>query len=243
MELFGAVGGGLFVLACLIVGLRVLLLAYRTGELPELCMGLGLVLMGGLSYPINVTARLAVGMSDEVRLALMLLSQLLMLVGCIAIAIFNARVFRPHARWPLALVAGIGLGLVGFFLLQCWTDGFLAFVLEGRGIYRFSIIVHGIPYLWAFIESTLYFMQLRKRRALGLADPLVTNRIRLWSITTGAATILNQLMILLEILRIDSATSPVAGAIVGPVGMVAAVCLWLAFDAPAAYTRRVLVRS
>ncbi|MBW2400540.1 MAG: hypothetical protein JRG80_14860, partial [Deltaproteobacteria bacterium] len=78
MEWLGAIGGGSFILASLVIGVRVLMLARRTRELPEIAMGLGLVLMGGLSYPINVAARMSVDLSPDLRVGMMLLSQLLM---------------------------------------------------------------------------------------------------------------------------------------------------------------------
>jgi hypothetical protein len=232
MEWLGAIGGGGFILACLIVGVRLLLLARRTRELPELAMGLGLLLMGGLSYPINVVARVSVELPEGNRVALMVFSQLLMWIGCVAIGVFNWKVFRPQARWPAWLVAGFTLALIGFFLAQCLGQGLFAFIDGQGGVYRFAITAQGIPYLWAFAESFLYHRKLRKRLELGLADPVVTRRVGFWALTTGASTAINQCMVLLEVLGIDSATSLVAALFVGPVGLVAAVGLWFAFDAP-----------
>jgi hypothetical protein len=233
VEWFGAIGGGAFILASLVVGARLLRLASRTHGLPELAMGLGLLLMGGLSYPINVVARLSTGLSDDLRLALMLVSQLLMWIGCVGIGVFNWRVFRPAERWPVALIVGFGGAIIAFFVAQCLTDGFFAFVDGRGGIYRFAIMAHGFPYLWAFLESFSYWIKLQRRLALGLADPVVVRRVSLWALTTGAATLINHVMVTLEVLGIDSATSPVATAVVGPVGLVAAVSLWLAFQSPA----------
>jgi hypothetical protein len=52
MELLAGIGGGAFVLVSLVIGVRVLWLARRTRGLPEFAMGLGLILMGGLGYPV-----------------------------------------------------------------------------------------------------------------------------------------------------------------------------------------------
>jgi hypothetical protein len=237
MEWLGAVGGGSFILASLIIGVRVLLLARRTRQLPELAMGLGLVLMGGLSYPINVAARMSVDLSPDTRVGMMLLSQLLMWIGCVAIGIFNWRVFRPEARWPLALLVTFASAMLVAFFVQCITVGMFAFVDARVGIYRFSIVPQGIPYVWGFVESFLYYRKLRKRVDLGLAEPLVTRRIGLWALTMGASTAINWFMITLEVLNIDSATAPIAGIFVGPVGMICTVSLWIAFR-PVANTSR-----
>ena len=56
MELLAAAGGGAFVLVSLVIGVRVVWLAHRTRGLAELSMGLGLLLMGGLGYPIPILA-------------------------------------------------------------------------------------------------------------------------------------------------------------------------------------------
>ena len=40
-------------------------------------------------------------------------------------------------------------------------------------------------YLWVFLESFRYFALLRRRRRLGLADPVITNRFLLFAIWTG----------------------------------------------------------
>ena len=229
MQWLGAVGGGSFILASLIIGVRVLLLARRTRGLPEIAMGLGLLLMGGLSYPINVAARMSVDLSPDIRVGMMLLSQLLMWVGCVAIGVFNWRVFRPQARWPFALLVAFASAMIVIFLDQCMTVGMFAFVDAREGIYRFSIVPQGIPYVWGFVESFLYHRKLRKRIALGLAGPQVTRRIGLWALTMGASTAINWFMISLEVLNIDSATAPIAGLFLGPVGMVCAVALWIAF--------------
>jgi hypothetical protein len=229
MEWLGAAGGGSFILASLIIGVRILLLARRTLQLPELAMGLGLVLMGGLSYPINVAARMSVDLSPDTRVGMMILSQLLMWVGCVAIGIFNWRVFRPESWWPLGLLVTFASTMLVIFFIQCMTVGMFAFVDAREGVYRFNMVPQGVPYFWGFVESFLYHRKSRKRMQLGLASPLVTRRIGLWAITMGASTAINWFMITLEMLNIDSATAPIAGAFVGPVGMVCAVSLWIAF--------------
>ena len=99
----------------------------------------------------------------------------------------------------------------------------------GQGIYRFNIVPQGIPYAWGFLESFLYYRKLRKRVGFGLADPSSTRRIGLWALTMCASTSINWFMITLEVLNIDSAAAPIAGMFVGPVGMVCAVSMWIAF--------------
>jgi hypothetical protein len=44
-------------LTSLVVGARLLLLARRTRRLPELALGIGLFLLGGVDYLLNLAAR------------------------------------------------------------------------------------------------------------------------------------------------------------------------------------------
>jgi len=64
-----ALGGLAFVLASLVLGIRLLALATRTRRLPEVCIGLALLLMGGLGYPLIMTAPLGLIAAGSMWLA------------------------------------------------------------------------------------------------------------------------------------------------------------------------------
>ena len=51
----------LFVATTAIVGVRMLVRARRTGERPELLMGAGMVLVGGIGYPGGIVSRFGLG--------------------------------------------------------------------------------------------------------------------------------------------------------------------------------------
>ena len=67
MASLAALGGGAFVLASLIVGARLMLLARRTRHFPEFAMGFGLFGMGGVGYPLMMVARFHTGLDDTDR--------------------------------------------------------------------------------------------------------------------------------------------------------------------------------
>jgi hypothetical protein len=92
-------------------------------------------------------------------------------------------------------------------------------------------------FAWASWEALRYSRMLRRRAPLGLADPVVVNRISLWGVASGLIGFLFLL-------------NPVAKAIAGVapenlrllllqslVGVVVAVCVALAFFPPRAYLR------
>ena len=99
MEILGAVGGGCFIVVSLIVGVRLLGLARRTRQLAEFAMGIGLVPIAGLGYPLMMLARFGEFLPEPARLALLVGYQFCQIIGISFVALFNWRVFRPASRW------------------------------------------------------------------------------------------------------------------------------------------------
>lgn len=234
----GAIGGGSFVLASLILGLRMLLLAKQTRGVPELTLGLGLFLMGAISYPIFVVARVGEGLGDETRIALTVVSQLLMCIGTVSLGVFNWRVFRPDEKWAPLLVAGVAVVFLSLFAIQCFGPGLMPYITNNEGPFRHSIPLVGVALVWGGIESFRYHAMLVKRLELGLSDPLVTDRMRLWGAAMLLAWSINVFSVVGQAFGIDPATSPLAGAVTGVLGLAATCVLWLAFFPPRAYLAR-----
>lgn len=244
MELLAAIGGLSFVLASLVVGVRLLWLARRTRELPELAIGLALFLMGGVGYPLTAAARLASAWPDSLRGGVFALSLLCGLVGMVSVCIFNQRVFRagdPLARAAVVLVAGVEVGLL---ILQALYPGMVAGAIRNEGIgWRLFTAMHAVPIAWAAYESFRYAGMLSRRAQIGLADPVVVDRMRLWGISMLAALAINLASTAAMLRGVDLATTTIGALIIAPFGLVAAGCTWLAFLPPAAYLRRVAARA
>jgi hypothetical protein len=116
-----------------------------------------------------------------------------------------------------------------------------------------------IPTCWAFYESCRYWLSMRRRETLGLADPILTNRFLLWSIWTGAVTLLPMIVLVIRTLSIIALGNDQfiegPGAVLMPmvlqiirvifviVAPIAAVALSLSFFPPAAYLDRIRVRA
>jgi hypothetical protein len=236
-----AIGGGAFVLASLIVGVRLLALASRTHQLPELAIGAGLVLLAGISYPA-LTAGFMLGESPGLQASVMGLSGVASVLGQTGIAIFNWRVFRPAEHWPALLATGVAAGMTALWLWQALGPGFASFARDQQGPWALqqwcSIVTMG----WGGLESIAYYGKLRKRLALGLADPLVTDRLRLWAIAMGAAFSSTGIAALLRAAGFQM-TGEVTGLFVGPLGVASAVAMWLAFLPPQRYVNWVLARA
>ena len=103
------------------------------------------------------------------------------------LAVFTWRVFRPVERW----------GVVAFGCSsRAWSRGYWERRAGGsltvgaaRAIPALRLgrrRVRIAAYAWAVAEATREYIAARRRCAIGLTDPIVANRMLLWSIGLGA---------------------------------------------------------
>jgi hypothetical protein len=182
-----------FVLVSAVVSLRLLWLARRTRQRPELLLGGGILGTAVLGYGTLITAMILRGGLGAVATNLLERSlhcagQVMHDAGVSMVILFVLTVFRPHDRWARVL-AGTALlvlwtGHAGWELTNRYVS-----TLPGNGFWwlRYSVI-WTYP-LWTMVESYRYYGMLRRRRALGLADPLVTNRFFLWGSASLGTTL------------------------------------------------------
>ena len=95
---------------------------------------------------------------------------------------------------------------------------------------------------------------MRRRCALGMANPVVANRFLLWSLWTGALALQGTAQLALRVGLWATGVGDIVGSVGDPgglwlpalalikanialVGPVAAVSVWLSFSPPAAYRR------
>lgn len=239
MVILAALAGIVSVLTSWIVGGRLLLLARRTRQAPELYIGLALLLTGGVWSPLVAVGRQAEALPDGVRAVLVAAGALAGVVGMAFLAGFNWRVFRPRDRWAMALVAAIALTLVAMFGAQTAGRGWADFAHTEQGPWLLGTWLGVVIYLWSNLEAWRQHRMLARRLALGLVDPVVADRMRLWALAMAAALTASTLLAACQALGI-----PVAGTVVGllataAVALAASACLWLAFLPPASYVARV----
>ncbi len=244
VELLAAIGGGAFIVTSLVMGVRLLLLAGRTRELPEFAVGFALFLMGGLAYPLIVVARFATPLPEGLRIVLASLALLMNGAGTVAIAVFNWRVFRPGEPWARSVVLGLACALAGSLVLQALTPGLREAALHNRGAgLRVFFFLIGLPLAWASWESLRFHSLLVKRMKLGLGDPVVADRMWLWGISILAAFLSNLATSVSSFFGVDIAVSTFGALLIAPLGLLAAGAMWLAFFPPEAYLARVAARA
>jgi hypothetical protein len=230
VRVLAALGGGAFVLACLVVGGRLLGLASRTRALPEAVLGGGLFLMGGFAYPLTAVARAAQALPDETRTALMIVAHVLMMSGIAALAVFNWRVFRPGSAVARIGCAALAVALLACFVWQGATPGFEAGALhkQGGGLVAITALA-ALTMGWSAAESSRWAGMLGRQARLGLADAAVALRVRRWAVATTCAGLISAATVGLHLQGLDPALSVPGALVIGPLGLVAAAELWLAF--------------
>jgi hypothetical protein len=237
MQILGGVLGGSFVLASAIVGARLCRLSAETRRFAELQIGAGLLLLAVLGYPLMVVARKAQALGDPTRGCIAFSAALCLAVGGGLIVAFVRGVFRPHAPAARAVlyayVAAASLVLVG----QTFGAGWSGWALRQEGSWAAARWLTLLPICWGGVESLLYWRRMRRRRALGIADPVVTDRFRLFGISMSCGFVANAGTVLCQVLGIEVVGTSLGAVVVSPAGL-AAVALWLAFLPPEAYTRR-----
>jgi len=222
------------VLADAVVGVRLLSLARRTRQLPELALGSALLLLGVAGYPLSIAARRGLG-GEEWAGPLLVTALAAQNLACLCIHVTNWRVYRPASLPARCAVGAAALAFAASLLLPSDCDA--------GAWYYVGYAARLTAFVWAAAEAFAYHARLRRRLRLGLADPVVVDRFRLWAIATST-TCVGFLVFLYGRLGPTSVaeSAPVLIA-TSLVGILAGTTIWLAFLPPEAYLRRVKTRA
>jgi len=186
-----------FIAGSALVSVRLLLLARRTRQEPELLLGAAIGCTAVLGYGVliaNLVLRGTTPPAEAPALTVFLsgAGRTLHDFGVSLFLLFVLRVFRRDAGWAKALVAGM-LALLWGGLVVGALNGAFRYELEavGRPAWWCEYAVIWTYSIWSMVESYRYWGVMRRRVAIGLAEPLVANRFFLWgtgSLFTALAT-------------------------------------------------------
>ena len=229
-----------------VVGARLLLLWRRTRARPELLLGVGIFLTASLGYGLMIGASIArQGLASPPPILTWVTGAgwILHDAGVVCVVAFVLHVFRPGVRWArmlaVLLLCCLGLGL----LLYAQGGGFVHGRTEGFGFWISFAAIGSYP-LWGATEALVYWRRMQRRREIGLADPLVTNRFLLWgiaSLCTAAAVWSVTFPALLGLpLARQQELMPITLFVTAWFGTGAVIAYWLAFLPPRWYAARVL---
>jgi hypothetical protein len=238
-----------FVGGSAVVAVRLLLLAKRTGQEPERLLGAAILCAAVLGYGVliaNLVLRADTAPADVSTLAVFLsgAGRILHDVGVTLFLVFVVRVFRPDEAWAKALAGamlallwgGVGLGAAaGAFRYELDAVGRPAWWCEYAVIWTYS--------LWSMAESFRYWGAMRRRAAIGLADPVVANRFLLWG-TSSLLTALATWTASIPYAYVGdhaatAAITPAVRTLTAIAGIGSVSCSLFAFLPPAWYTRRI----
>lgn len=224
------------------MGVRLLRLARRTGELPELALGLCLVMIATFAYPLSIVSLLLQESGAGVRTLIYVATQATVDAGIIAVAVFTARVFRPASRTARAALVVGTLGLLAILVSNSWTvatslDADTSTALTRDRTVAFFLISTA-AFSWTAFEAGAWWLRMRRRAALGLADPVVANRFGLWT-AWGVATALGAVINAVGVASGASIHAPAPLLATALLGFVNTGALFLAFFAPSSYVERI----
>lgn len=166
----------------LAVGIKLLLLARRTRAFPEFALGFYFLVGAGIGYPLSGAAPFMGSWQSTMAVA----STLCTGTATLMLYAFTARVFR-QGQWIGK--AGVAVGAL-LCVVYCAGYGWMHLTATTQ-----EEIVHGTmtwggvslvmslgAFGWTAIESMTHWVRHRRRMVLGLADPVVTNRMLLWGL-------------------------------------------------------------
>jgi hypothetical protein len=219
----------------LIVGVRLLLLSFRTGGTPERLLGAGLLVMG-FSYLLY---NLPFAFADDLPFGpFYLAARLLTCTSAIAFALFTWIVFRRRDTWGLWVIAGT---------LVCMSAGLAgsAWVGDWEGIdplrnpwWWAEWVALTATEAWMGAEAFVHYGSARQRVRLGLCDPLVCNRFLLWGLAASLWLVVQFTVIAQNIeYQLAHQWSPFMDTLVGITEMISIAMIWLAFFPPRFYRR------
>jgi hypothetical protein len=224
-----------------LVGLKLLRIAAHSRKFPELAVGVALFTYAAVSQPAVLVYQ---GLGEEtslgLRMAIVVARVLAFYVTLVGLSLFTWQVFGAESRWRQVLVAGVAVTGLICGAASVWATWLKLSAGVPVPLYgRLGMIPHFVlAFSWVSLESLHYYALMRKRRALGLADPVVTNRFFVWGAGEGVASLVVFALLAAMLRRGEiSPSDPFVSWFVTLAGLVNALVWWLTFTPPTAYLR------
>jgi hypothetical protein len=237
--LFGAViGVCVQAIVSLVVGMRLLALARRSRQFPELALAIETLVLPALGYPLLLVTVLLEALSLPGVAPVYFVTLSAMMAAISMNYFFTWRVFRPGSKWAL-VVCGAGVWLllapVGGVVAHVEASGIEAGI-RNASAWTFPLVASVLAsYGWTAVESFRYFLNARRRLRIGLIEPAVCNRFLLWALASGtwlSVGIVSGFLLAMGLNPLSHAPFTVC---VGAAGLVNSICMILCFMPPARY--------
>jgi hypothetical protein len=202
-------------------------------------IGLGILGIGPAGMSCLLGAAAVFGWSPSASRVFTAVGLLAIAAGSIASCLFNRMVFRADSAaaraWVFATTALYGVA----FGIELATTRFADPLRPGLGG-GFVSLLCTLNLLWGAAESLRYWLLMRRRLRLGLADPLVTSRFLLWGLGIGAAGVGSLISVVVQqVAGLSMAELPTLTFSNSLFGLASALLMGVAFLPPAAWRRYV----
>lgn len=236
------IGVGLFMLTSLAVGVRLIMLYLKRRKLPELLMAIALLCTGFLAFAVGTAGKLLIEGSEQLRANLTWAGLVIEYVGDGALAVFAWRVFHEDERWARGVIAALALFALVALMGETLSGEYLRYsdsvAITGPWV-PLGLLARGLAPGWVALECVRLWSKLRRRARLGLAEPLVVQRVGLWGIAMSASTGAYVVPIVHRLTYGTGLRSHLwAVSTVSALALVAAVSLGVAFFPPRRYRAR-----
>ena len=242
LDLLAAASGSLYMVTMTTLGVRLVFLSRRNQAKPELWLAIAFLLGGSVGASAEVVGSRFLWPSHPAAAFWAVgVGKLGSAVGLRFYDYFVWRVFRPGARWAGALfavlAAGAGAAIVAFVATGTVERGAM------HSWFWLELAVRVVSPIWLTWESLGFWSQMRRRSAIGLADPLVADRFLLWA--SGALSGLVMLICSVppQILPREHPLQSVSLLLLALMGLAATASYWFAFFPPEWYRSRVAARA
>jgi hypothetical protein len=220
----------------LVVGGRLLGMAISRRALPEWLLA-GQLLFDALEWilwllgtqPVLANGRTAEWFVVGCRTGIFLSNFCLLL--------FVRTVFRPTSGAALAFALGVGATIATGLSVGVYLGDRMGFASDRIWIWL-ELGGTEIAMLWCVAESSKHFRRMRKRAALGLSDPVVSNRVLLWCFFAVAGSVSQFFYLLAVAIAGLTGSYPfILDRIMSAATSTGSIMIWLAFFPPPAYLR------
>jgi hypothetical protein len=234
-----------------VVAVRLLLLARRSREAPELLLGLAILGTAVLGYGVLIASQIlrlqaTGGEVPNAAIGLSAVGKTLHDLGVGCFLVFVLKVFRPGELFARGLAAGAGTMLFFGLALGMLTGSLRTEVVGSTAWLCEYLVIFSYP-LWLTFESLRYWRLMRLRAALGLADSLVANRFLLWGVgslfTALAIWTASAPFFFVDRPELGLALAPAIHIVTAITGLASISCSYLAFLPPDWYRLRVERRA
>jgi hypothetical protein len=200
-------------------------------------------LSGGLiGYPASVAAALMASELPTAARAAACASAVGLAVAAACMLVAWWRIYHLDSRWGPWVVSVWSVLLLWVMVTQLARP--ISEIVPGASpLEPLRASVQGGAYAAIAWSGFRYRALLGRRLRVGLADPVVVNRISLWSIAASAVTLQYAYGIAVPWLNSRFDAVSLAPAFIGTLGVIIAVCITHAFHPPKGYLRWIRKRA